>query len=127
MDETEDQEARDRKAGERMGKGCLAIGFGALALVVVGSMLGPDDPEPVDPEVERFDAGRVCEDFVKDRLKAPSTAEFETSVTGFGPEYTVTGTVDAENSFGARLRNQFTCTVRGDGETWKLVSLEGLS
>jgi hypothetical protein len=31
-------------------------------------------------------------------------------VSGSGP-YTVTGTVDSENSFGAMLRSNFQCTV----------------
>jgi hypothetical protein len=101
--------------------GTLAIGF----IVWASSYDAP--PETVDPFVEQFDAQRVCQDFVMDRLKAPSTAEFDTDVSGVGPEYTVTGTVDSENSFGAMLRSQFTCTVRGDGTTWHLVSLSGLS
>lgn len=47
-----------------------------------------------------------CEGEVKERLKAPSTAKFESNATGGGP-WTVTGTVDAENSFGAMIRSSY--------------------
>lgn len=106
--------------------GLIAVGLVVLVGVLFGTGGGEDGDAGMDPEVERYDAQRVCEDFVKDRLKAPTTAEFETAVTGGGGTYTVTGAVDAENSFGAKVRNQFTCRVRGDGETWHLESLTGL-
>jgi hypothetical protein len=39
----------------------------------------------------------------------------------------VTGAVDAQNSFGAMIRSNFTCSVRLDGDTWYLTSLTGLN
>jgi hypothetical protein len=57
-----------------------------------------------------------CEGFVKERLKAPSTAKFSNEVTGVnGRLYTVTGDVDAQNSFGAMLRSKYNCLVTKDG------------
>lgn len=106
------------------------LAFGVVGGITLGAITWAANydppPEPVDPLVERYDAERVCQDFARDRLKAPSTAVFNTSVEGWGPEYTVVGTVDAQNSFGAVLRETFTCTVRGNGATWNLVSLKGL-
>lgn len=73
-----------------------------------------------------YSAEYYCKEFVKDRLKAPSTADFAVSHTGVGPQYHVSGTVDAENSFGAKIRSDFTCVVRDEGDSWRLVSLTGL-
>lgn len=74
----------------------------------------------------------MCEKFIKDQLKAPSTADFssifDTTISGSGDDYTVVGTVDAENSFGALLRSNYTCEVHDDGDDkWSLVSLTGIN
>jgi hypothetical protein len=73
-------------------------------------------------------AEQACKDFVKDRLKAPATANFSgVDHTSSGSAYTVTGDVDAQNSFGAKLRSHFTCVVRDAGAEWKLESLTGIN
>jgi hypothetical protein len=74
-------------------------------------------------------ASRTCEDallsysyakdFVQRNLKAPTTAKFppfrEISHTYKGNcTHRITGTVDAQNSFGAVIRNSFDVTVRYD-------------
>ena len=67
----------------------------------------------------------VCAmDIVRNNLKAPSTAKFclvsEASVYDDGSDnYTVSGWVDAENGFGAKLRSEFivTLTFTGKGYT----------
>lgn len=104
--------------------GCMALivlafaGCGALAV------FGDDSPDP------RVDSKTWCQQYVKDRLKSPSSADFSgevaTQSTGDEATYTVTGAVDAQNSFGAKIRNTFTCTVRRNGKSWDLVSLTGL-
>lgn len=80
-----------------------------------------DDSDP-DPGP---DAERVCQDFVKKRLKAPATAKFSdvNHSGGVDGEYTVTGAVDSQNSFGALIRSDFTCTVKDDGDQWRLVTI----
>ena len=54
----------------------------------------------------------VAQNIVEEQLKAPSTAEFcsikEASITCEDDVWTVTGWVDAENSFGVMLRNEYT-------------------
>lgn len=71
----------------------------------------------------------MCQDFVEKRLKAPSTAEFpwqsEASVRYLGEgEFVIGAHVDAENAFGAKIREQFTCQIQHDeGKRWKLLSL----
>jgi hypothetical protein len=105
--------------------GCLII----VALVLGGcgvlAMLGSGDSGPTD-----VDAKIMCERFVKDKLKSPGSAEFsEENAVEAGGAWTVSGAVDSQNSFGALVRNQFTCKVkpRTDGKTWDLVALTGLS
>lgn len=100
--------------------GCLVI-VGAIILIgVIGAIVGAvggSKQKPYDPNWSG-EAIAQCEDLVKENLKAPSTAEFDTSATGDGT-WTVTGTVDAENSFGAMLRSEFQCTVVVSGDSIK--------
>ena len=60
----------------------------------------------------KYDAMTVAEKLVKQRLKSPSTADFcgnsDYSISCSGNTWTVRGWVDAQNSFGAILRNNFT-------------------
>jgi hypothetical protein len=73
-------------------------------------------------------AQETCHDFVKDRLKAPATAKFESfrdaRIEKDGDVFTVEGHVDSENGFGALIRNDYECVVRDDGDVWTLESLE---
>lgn len=74
----------------------------------------------------------MCKRFVRERLKAPSTATWrnplgdQVTYTGStGGPVTVSASVDSENSFGAKLRSTYVCTVRPVGDsTWRLESLE---
>lgn len=70
----------------------------------------------------------AAEEFVLRAIKAPKTAEFEdgwrepaTHIkdTGQG-SYIVTGYVDSENSFGAKLRADFVVNVKRNGDGWLL-------
>jgi hypothetical protein len=104
----------------------LGLIVAGIAAVVVGCIIGATKPS--SRATDGYDAQVACKDFVRDRLKAPSTADFTSvSHTGSAPTWTVTGTVDADNSFGAKLRMTFTCVVRDDGDTWRLQSMTGLT
>lgn len=67
--------------------------------------------------------------FVKKQLKAPSTADFPTYNESFvtdlgGGKFRVSAYVDAQNSFGAQVRSNFTCVLKSsDGDTWNLESI----
>lgn len=111
--------------------GCGALIVAVIVVSILLSMCGSDDDDGGDDL--QFGAFDVCREFVKDRLKAPGSASFrnyfdddgEVRVTGSGDgPYTVRSTVDSENSFGAKIRTGFTCTVEhtGDGR-YRLVSL----
>jgi len=61
---------------------------------------------------------------VESLLKSPSSADFPAcssmSITqGKGLEYDVNSYVEAQNSFGAQIRTEFTCSVKlTDGDTY---------
>lgn len=107
-----------------------AIAASLVAIVLVGVACS-DTSESEDMNYAAFD---ICTKFVKDRLKAPSSAKFrnffeddgEVTVTGSGDgPFVVRSTVDSENSFGAQIRGDFVCTVRNTGDSnWRLVDLQ---
>lgn len=79
-----------------------------------------------------MDAAAMCQVFVKDRLKAPKTAEFEPAykasavTTGSGiNSWLVKSYVDSENSFGAMVRTDYICKVKYVGnDKWELLDLD---
>lgn len=74
---------------------------------------------------DSFAAEYTCNDFVKDRLKSPSTAHFPSDTSSHvGNTWTVHGSVDSENGFGASLRSTFTCTMTVSGDNWHLDNLD---
>lgn len=98
-------------AGKRgfTGRQWLLIASPAL-LIVVGlvwwAASGGGDGNP------RAHVQSACEQAVKARLKAPSSASFHTGATESKPGiWRVVGDVDATNSYGGEVRTQFTCSV----------------
>ncbi|MEX2363113.1 MAG: hypothetical protein WD597_05795, partial [Balneolaceae bacterium] len=110
----------------------ILVVFG-LFLLVVTLVPASTDPEPdsmyqsptekVEGEPVHFSekdnksmAYYMCEQWVKQRLKSPKTADFPSVFEGKfdnifkdGAEYQIWSYVDSENSFGATLRTGFTC------------------
>lgn len=79
---------------------------------------------------DAIEARIICQDFVKDRLKSPGTADFsEENETGAYPTFTSTGAVDSQNAFGGVVRNNYSCTVtwHPTTEKWTLDDLTGLT
>jgi hypothetical protein len=74
-----------------------------------------------------------CQNYAKDRLRSPSTADFpwlDHAVVPRGNEtYLVKSYVDAQNGFGAIVRNDYICEIRyigGDATDqghWSLIDL----
>ena len=123
------------KQAPKAGLGCAVV-----LLLMVGScwwILTPDN----SPEAQRKRAEDnakatttvLCETAVKRRLRAPGTADFPfahvTNAEALGSNrYRLRSYVDAQNAFGAKLRNNFVCIVEGSGENaagYKLVELTG--
>lgn len=127
------QDKRSKTSG-KFYLGCLA-GV-VLFLFVIGFMMSaqkgnirPVEDKGDDKQREAF---HICRQFVQKSLKAPSTSDFasyyddSTRVTNYASEtYDVSSYFDAENSFGAKIRNHFTCTVKDVGnDQWSLQELE---
>ena len=108
-------------------KGTIALvlyGVIALCIIVLLSIcvFGGKD----DDSIGESDAWVCAQDVVEKNLKSPSSAKFclmsEATIhyngeDGGGSRYTVSGYVDAQNSFGATIRQNFTVnlTVTKDG------------
>lgn len=108
--------------------GCVVILF-IIGIVIYSCSTDSGSDSSTEPD----DGGGgsmaevMCENFVTDRLKAPSTADFPgaDAVDDLGDdEYQVTASVDSENGFGAMIRTDYVCTIRyAGGDEWQLVSL----
>lgn len=130
---------------QKMSKG-KSQALGCLGWIIIIFFVVMIWPESDDSESTRSESPKVslqeqdnksmayvmCENWVKDRLKSPSTAEFPSVFSGKldnvykdGTTYSVTSYVDSENSFGATLRTGFTCeTTQTSEDEWMLESLE---
>jgi hypothetical protein len=79
--------------------------------------------EPPSNVVPRNEGWTACKRLATAQLKAPSSATFSWGPTsshyddaaGTG---TLAGYVDAENSFGAKIRNTFIYDLRREGQYW---------
>lgn len=91
----------------------LAAVVGCTA--VFASSVGHHEPlAPTD-----FDARTQCQEWVKEKLKSPSTADFSGQVVNGGPSsWTISGNVDSQNSFGATVRSSWTCDISVSGDQW---------
>lgn len=118
-----------------------------LFVAVLGLILGPTIRRGVHPEgairppavpakdwdssSAKIEAFVMSQEFMKRRLKAPGSAEFpwysdsEVSVLHRGNGvFQVNAYVDAQNSFGAKLRTRYACQLRDEGkQSWALISL----
>lgn len=77
----------------------------------------------------KSDAWYACRELIGKNLKAPTTAKYESydssQVADLGKgEWLVIMDVDSQNSFGAMIRSTFTCKVRDEGSTWRLIKLD---
>jgi hypothetical protein len=117
-----------------------------IATIVAGTALAlarggapTEATSPAAKEASTYDACYMSQRFVTARLKAPASADFpscrEALITpqangAPGQRYTVSSYVDSQNSFGAKLRNNYVAVVQYDGVNqatqnydWSLVSL----
>lgn len=91
------------------------LGGTVVALIAIAGCGGGDDESG-----KQYEAKDSCHEWVKERLKSPSTASFSgDTVSGSNGDYTIAGAVDSQNSFGATVRSTWTCTIRLDGNTWR--------
>lgn len=93
-----------------------------IAVTVLLGLCAGCSSEPYDANNEA-EAKAQCEGFASTRLKSPSSADFNLNATQSGTSWTVTGTVDSQNSFGASLRSAVTCVIHFSGDTAYLDDL----
>ncbi|WP_445453141.1 hypothetical protein [Flavobacterium sp. 25HG05S-40] len=88
-----------------------------------------------EQEELKFQAWSASKEFVKKELKSPGSAEFNFiddginssvigSITESDTTFTVIGTFDAQNSFGASIRNDFKCELALNYGTFSLINLD---
>lgn len=116
--------------GNRQGfrLGCFGW-FGVIALVIVaisyfGSLNGTSSPT-------KYQAYTDCQGAIEPHLKSPSSAEFSDKNFQYNPDddtdFRVKMTVDSQNSFGAMVRSNFSCTMHFSKSTgdWTVVKVSG--
>lgn len=112
----------------------VAVSVLAFTIAALAGACSSDPPPPLSPMQEaaqHSNLARVaCEEFGRQRLKAPSTAQFldDPTIDVNYPSrgaYRVSGSVDAQNSYGAMLRSRYECRVYRDGAgNWRLESFD---
>lgn len=125
-------------SGKLLGYGTgewIAAGIlGLVLLVGYAACRGPEEKPQSDRVEEPSDSSNTLgawtymKEFVRQRLKSPSTAEFpfggHRDVTALGNRrYLVDSYVDSQNSFGATLRTKFRGVIRETPGGWELESL----
>ena len=104
---------------------------GLLIIMMCILAAGSSDSNNGKPrEPDEISAFVMSEEFVKNRLKAPATADFPWYDRSFvsdlgGGRFKVSANVDSKNSFGAKIRTHYTCVLKYKGEdAWILESIE---
>ena len=81
-------------------------------------------------EGNEYMAWAMCQQFVETRLATPSTAKFQSYTGEFtsslgGGRFRFNAYLDAQNVFGAVVRNNFVCTIESlGGGDWQLLFLD---
>ena len=95
--------------------------IGLLVVFVLGSLFAPKNTTPTTPDVETVNSGNFvnqCRDAISSKLKSPTSAQFSNAWQDEpllnddnDGSYFWRGTVDADNSFGAKIRSKFLCEM----------------
>ena len=113
--------------------GCLGLIFVPIILVFVIAIANRPSPEQRaanDARTEQYSAAFACQDAVRGILKAPATAEFQAprnaqyTYREIDGSFSVTFYVDAQNSFGAKLRETYACHVVKAGAGYRVLDLK---
>jgi hypothetical protein len=97
-----------------------------IALATLAILAGCSN-EPYDPNNE-YEMKAQCEGFAGERLKSPATADYDLEATPIPDDpqeaWEVVGTVDSENSFGAKVRSEVRCVIHFEGTTAQLDDID---
>lgn len=108
--------------------------FSLVALAVFVNHIETRPKETPEQRRERYcsndsiiSASFWAQDFVRQHLKAPSTAEFSANSSKYvgNCEFAATGFVDAQNSFGAKIRSRYLVRLEYDpiGDKWRELNV----
>jgi hypothetical protein len=87
------------------GMGCLVVAVVIVAISVIIGISSANHGSSSSSSDNKYEAIAQCEARIGNLLKAPSTADYNSDASGSGAgPWKVTGKVDAENSFGAKVR-----------------------
>lgn len=105
--------------------------IGLIAIIIIMWLFHGNDSKPAALDVSKLDVDAyvMSEEFIKEKLKAPATADFPGGSDGrvkyLGDStYLVTSYVDAQNSFGANIRSNYTAKIKYVGEDkWEPIDI----
>jgi hypothetical protein len=102
----------------------VLVGGGFTAYLLLRSDKAPASPAG-DSKSSDAALTTACHDAIKERLKAPGTAQFggeyiRRTSTGGGE---ITGWVDAQNGFGALVRNRTVCSANVTSVGWSIADV----
>ena len=118
-------------------KTLLTLSVLIVGVVAGGLFLAQRDRAASEPSARDIAkaAYAFCQPHVKERLKAPSTAEFPSFDYKYqvdGRTVTIVSYVDAQNAFGATIRANYVCKAAFSGDDpfdfrrWRLLSVSFL-
>lgn len=99
------------------------LGKVAIVVVLVGVVLAAMWTSARSDSGNAGEAVAQCEGFADQRLKSPASADYDLGAVESDGRWTVTGTVDSQNSFGAMIRNDVECVIELDDNSARLVDL----
>ncbi len=114
-------------------KGCLGCAGLMFACVIVFFVIAIANRKSPEEAANSADSGAIvaCRNYVRNQLKAPATADFESVLDGIktwnlgGGKYKVSSYVDSQNGFGAKVRTKFGCYAETtDGQNFTVTNLE---
>ena len=83
------------------------------------------------PPPNEFGAEIICQNFAKQRLKSSKLTDFSSveetkrlSSHSVPATFFIAGWVDVQNSFGAVMRNRYSCSVKLENDRWSLIALD---
>jgi hypothetical protein len=94
----------------------------ALAILIFMILAFGSKSSEKKPDDLKTEAFVITQTFVEQKLKSPSTAKFPSfdfqSVHLGNGKYKVTSYVDAQNSYGAKIRTNYQCTLKYNSGNW---------
>lgn len=126
--------SKSKPSAAEQAKGCAVI-LGLCLLLFVAFKFGCSSEEPVYTKEQQDSvyadkhstmAQLQAEGFIKEKLKSPSSADFDWGSTKVwylkDSTFMVKGAVDSQNSFGAMIRTRYEARVRQLNESdWTIL------